>query len=151
MKKFDKELMNTAKVWRDRSAAIRTKVGACISKGGRVKSTGFNGRLPGEDNTCEETCPKCNGKGCLHCQFWGIVTRPDVHHAEWNAITWAEQDSIDLIGSEIHVTLAPCRNCAEKIVEAGLTRVVFEEIYRSTEGLEYLIENGIEVERYKDG
>ena len=157
-KKFDKTMMIHAYVSSKDSYSNRRKVGACISKNGRVISTGFNGTVQGADNCCEDLCDLCKGTKIVHnevdnqtvpcpkCKGLGIVTNEFVVHAEQNAITDAAKRGIALDGSEIFVTDSPCKTCAKLIVSVGIRRVVYAREYHCTEGIDFLKKMGLEVE-----
>ena len=73
-------------------------------------------------------------------------TKDSVVHAEANAITFAAKEGLSLSGSTLYVTLSPCMNCANLIIQSGIKRVVFSEEYRVNKSLSYLKENGVIVE-----
>ena len=50
----------------------------------------------------------------------------------------------------MYITHAPCINCAKIIIQAGITRVVFGQFYKRTDGLNLLIQAGILTQNIKD-
>ncbi|MDE5551724.1 MAG: cytidine deaminase, partial [Muribaculaceae bacterium] len=52
-------------------------------------------------------------------------------------------------GSTLYVTASPCMECAKLIIQAGIRRVVFSELYRITDGLDLLRKAGVEVVHLK--
>lgn len=124
-------MMKTAELWAEASYAKRKKVGAVISKDGRIISTGYNGTLPGEDNECE-----IDG-----------ITKPTVMHAEANAISFCAKNGLATNNCSLHVTMSPCVECAKLIIAAGITEVYYSERYRITDGIELLQQLGVHVER----
>lgn len=124
-----KAYMRVAKVLSELSYCNRLKVGCVIVKGNNTIAIGYNGTPSGEDNCCEE-----NG-----------VTKPNVIHAEDNALrklkVW------EAAGSSVFVTVAPCIECARKLVDANVKEVFFMDTYRCDSGLLYLRQNDINVER----
>ena len=66
-------------------------------------------------------------------------------HAEANAITKLAKSNNSSIGATLYVTLSPCIDCAKLMLQSGITRVVYIEKYRITDGLELLERAGIEV------
>ncbi len=113
-----------------RSYAVRRKVGAILYKNGRAISSGFNGTKRGHPNVCEK-----DG-----------VTLQGVIHAEKNAYVKLLKEGTDSPkNSALFVTTANCRGCAEEVILAESSSVYFTEMYRSIEGLEEIIKNGISV------
>ena len=171
-KKYDKVMIETAMLWAKESYCKRAQVGAVLAKGGRIISNGYNGMPAGStnnngpDNCCEEEtlrCQKCNARfnennfnidgKCPHCGnkvSKGTKTRKDVIHAEMNAILFAARNGIKTEGCTMYVTLSPCIECAKGIVQAGISRVVYNSDYRKSEGINFLIKNGIEVQNIKE-
>jgi dCMP deaminase len=84
----------------------------------------------GGDNECED------GDG---------NSKPEVQHAEDNAILHAAKSGIALECSTVYLTHAPCLRCASKLAALGVVRVVFGEVYRCTKGSDYLKSMGVEV------
>jgi len=128
---FDKRYLQMAKVWAENSYCIRRKVGAIIVKDKMIISDGYNGTPVGFENKCEDN----NGK-----------TFPYVLHAEANAITKVAKSNNSSENATLYVTTSPCLECSKLIIQSGIKRVVFSDLYRNTEGVELLIKAGIEVE-----
>ena len=66
-------------------------------------------------------------------------------HAEANAITKVARSNNSSEGSTLYVTASPCMECAKLIIQSGIRRVVFSELYRITDGIDLLRQAGIEV------
>lgn len=130
--KFDRSYLEMARVWARNSYCTRRQVGALIVKDRMIISDGYNGTPAGFENVCEDE----NG-----------VTKPYVLHAEANAITKVAKSSNSSLGATMYVTASPCIECAKLIIQAGITRVVYSDDYRSSEGLDLLRRAGIEVEK----
>ncbi len=79
-----------------------------------------------------------------------IRTKPSVVHAEANAIAYAAKEGISTKGCTLYVTLSPCINCANLIIQAGIKEVVYAEAYRDLSGVEHLEENGIKVKHFQE-
>lgn len=94
-----------------------------------IISDGFNGTPSGFANVCEEN----------------DVTFPYVLHAEANAITKVARSNNSSEGSTLYVTASPCMECSKLIIQAGIRRVVFSDLYRIHDGLNLLRKAGIEV------
>ena len=132
-----------------------------VTKEGVLVLQGVNGTPPGEDNNCETVvgkCKVCNGNGVLNSEYiWYdkpiqcpscydgdvLITNDNVIHAEDNLSRWAKTYDIDTIDNILYVTLSPCRNCADIIVEMGIAEVYYHEAYRDLSGVEYLNNIGI--------
>lgn len=168
MRNFDKQYLRMAQIWATNSFAKRNKVGALIVKDGMIISDGYNGTPKGFDNCCE-TEVKCDidwddvnslddgasicktyNKDCNKCPHHYLVTKPEVLHAEANAITKVAKSTNSADGSTLYVTLSPCLECAKLIIQSGIKRVVYVDVYRNTDGLELLKKAGIEVEQIKN-
>ena len=123
--------MRTAMNYANLSHAKRLKVGCVIVKDHRIISIGYNGMPSGWDNECEH-----EGK-----------TKPEVLHAETNAIAKVAQSSESSRGSELFCTHLPCMECAKLIHQSGIVTVYYREEYQSSKGTgkQFLIDSGIEV------
>lgn len=119
------------------SHAKRRKVGAVIVRDGSIIDFGYNGMPSGYDNCCE------------HEQNGELVTRPEVLHAEANAITKVAKSVRSTDGATLYITLSPCLECSKLIVQSGIERVVYDEQYRKTDGLAFLEANNIEIIQLK--
>ena len=130
--------LNVAKEYSKLSRAKRLKVGAVIVKDDRVISVGYNGTPAGRDNECEY---KINGE---------LVTKPEVLHAESNALMYALREGVSTKGCELFTTHSPCFDCCKLIVSSGITAVYYDIEYRDTSGIEFLEECGITVLKKED-
>ncbi len=131
MEKFDHSYLQMAEVWAQNSYCKRRKVGALLVKDRMIISDGYNGTPSGFENICEE-----DG-----------VTKPYVLHAEANAITKVAKSGNSSEGATLYVTASPCLECSKLIIQAGITRVVYRDEYRLTDGVDLLRRAGIEVEK----
>jgi dCMP deaminase len=132
--------LNAAACYAANSHAQRLRVGALLVKGetGDIPvAQGWNGRLPGEPNVCEE----CDGHG-------GLKTRSDVRHAEINALNKLRKSSESSEGSVMFCTHAACYPCATDMVLSGVVGFVYENDYRDRDGIKYLLDHGVKVYRY---
>ncbi|MGM9861632.1 MAG: dCMP deaminase family protein [Muribaculaceae bacterium] len=126
---LDKRYLRMATIWAENSYCVRRKVGAIIVKNQMIISDGYNGTPAGFENVCEDE------QG---------LTKPYVLHAEANAITKVARSNNSSDGSTLYVTASPCVECAKLIIQAGIRRVVFNELYRITDGIDLLKRAGIE-------
>lgn len=127
---LDQRYLKMATIWSLNSYCNRRKVGALLVKDKMIISDGYNGTPAGFENICEDE----NNK-----------TKPYVLHAEANAITKIAKSGNSSDGATMYVTSSPCLECAKLIIQAGIKRVVFNEEYRSEDGVNLLKRAGIEV------
>lgn len=127
---LDKRYLRMAQIWSENSYCRRRKVGALLVKDKMIISDGYNGTPAGFDNVCESE---------------DNVTYPYVLHAEANAITKVARSNNSSEGSTLYVSTSPCMECSKLIIQAGIRRIVFSEMYRITDGLDLLRKAGIEV------
>ncbi len=120
---IDKRYLKMARIWASNSYCDRRKVGALLVKDKMIISDGYNGTPSGFENKCEDE---------------NDTTKTYVLHAEANAITKVAKSNNSSEGSTLYITTSPCIECAKLIIQAGITRVVYEEKYRITNGLDLL-------------
>ena len=141
--------MDTARVFAELSHARRLHVGAIVVKDDRIISIGYNGMPAGWENNCEyeETVLQSTyGEDTKLVKTGELKTRPEVLHAESNAIAKLAKSSESGLGSDIFITHAPCIECAKLIYQSGIKRVYFGTAYRDTAGINFLEKSGIQVE-----
>jgi len=127
---LDKRYLRMASIWAENSYCDRRKVGALLVKDKMIISDGYNGTPSGFENHCEDEIGK---------------TKPYVLHAEANAITKVAKSNNSSEAATLYVTTSPCMECSKLIIQAGITRIVYDEKYRNTEGLAILERAGIEI------
>lgn len=155
--------MKTATTFAGLSHARRLHVGAIVVKDDRIISIGYNGMPSGWDNNCEDVVEsmsdnpwhdynqlKQNGWEYLDDKYVKLKTKPEVLHAESNAISKLARSQESGLGADIFITHSPCLDCAKLIYQSGIKRVYFGTAYRSNEGIEFLIKSGIEVEQVRE-
>ena len=137
--------MKTAKLFAEHSTAIRKKVGAIIVKDDRIISIGYNGMPTGWTNDCEDvvtpSLPYLQGDGPT------LKTKPEVLHAESNAIAKLARSSESGNGASLFVTCSPCLDCAKLIYQSGILEVFYNQEYRSNDGIEFLTKCNIPVRK----
>lgn len=136
--KFQKLYMDWALRVAELSYAKRLQVGAVVVKDDTVISYGYNGMPAGWDNNCEEWVEDGdNGSG------W--KTRPEVLHAESNAIAKLAKSANSGLGADLFVTHSPCIHCAKLILQSGIRHVYYGAQYRDDHGIRFLKQSGIDV------
>ena len=137
--------MKVAETFAELSTARRLHVGAIVVKDDRIISIGYNGMPSGWDNDCEDviipTLPYIQGDGPT------LKTKPEVLHAETNAIAKLAKSTESGDGATLFVTHAPCMDCAKLVYQSGITSVYYRNTYRSEDGLVFLNKAGIEVKK----
>ena len=127
---LDRRYLAMAQIWAGNSYCTRRQVGALLVRDKMIISDGYNGTPSGFPNVCEDE----NG-----------VTYAYVLHAEANAITKVAKSNNSSEGATLYVTASPCVECAKLIIQAGIRRVVYGEMYRLNDGVELLRRANIEV------
>jgi dCMP deaminase len=132
--KYIKAYMDVAKRFADLSSAKRLHVGAIVVKDDRIISIGYNGMPSGWSNICEDVL-----------EDGSLKTKPEVIHAEANAIAKLAKSTESGKDAVMFLTHAPCIDCAKQIFTAGITKVYYENDYpRGSDGIQFLMECGIE-------
>jgi dCMP deaminase len=137
--KFIEAYMKTAETFASLSSAVRLHVGAIIVKDNRIISIGYNGMPSGWDNNCE------NDFGLDFKGNRTLVTKPEVLHAETNAIAKLAKSTESGNGATLFVTHAPCIDCAKLVFQSGISSVYYRNSYRSDTGLQFLEKAGVQV------
>jgi len=153
--------------WALRSAqlshAVRLQVGAVIVKDDSVISYGYNGMPSGWDNVCEDKVYPNKYAGDFEQHYdefdamfpykddngeaYKLKTKPEVLHAESNAVAKLAKSSQSGRDASIFITHAPCIDCAKLIYQSGISSVYYRNSYRDMAGLEFLTKSGIAVEK----
>ena len=136
--KFITTYMEVAESFAKLSSAVRLQVGAIVVKDHRIISIGYNGMPSGWDNACEEVVPPNEW-----VEFEQLKTKPEVLHAETNAIAKLAKSSESGLGAAMFVTHAPCIDCAKLVYQSGIDTVYYKNDYRSTQGLDFLTKSNV--------
>jgi dCMP deaminase len=153
--------MQTAKTFAECSTAVRLKVGAIVVKDNRIISIGYNGTPVGWDNTCEDRiypdellgdCEKYSDQFDAAFPYtddagkrYKLKTKPEVMHAERNALDKLGRSHESGEGAYMFITHAPCLECAKSIFGSGIKEVFYSTEYRSLDGLNFLKRCNIKV------
>jgi len=148
--------MKTARVFAELSSAKRKHVGAVVVKDDRIISIGYNGMPSGWTNECEDKIycddgdykeqqlPKTSN---LPWKKYKLKTKPEVLHAESNAIAKLAKSTESGDGASMFITCAPCIDCAKMIFQSGIKEVFYGEEYRNDDGIRFLNKCGITVKQ----
>jgi dCMP deaminase len=130
--RYDSAYLKMAESWSKLSHCKRKQVGAIIVKDEMIISDGYNGTPAGFDNCCEDD------EGNTH---WYVL------HAEANAILKVSKSTNNSKGATLYLTLSPCKDCSKLILQSGIKRVVYMNSYKDTEGIDFLVDAGIETQQ----
>lgn len=140
------------------SYAIRKKVGCVIVKNDSIIAYGYNGTPAGWDNSCEDKLYCDDGDygewkeqtDKLHDEWvsYKLKTKPEVLHAESNAVSKLCKSNESSKDSIMFCTLAPCLECAKLIHQAGIKTLYYRSIYRDTSGLDFLRKGNVDVQQH---
>lgn len=115
------------------SHAKRLQVGALIAKSdGIILAYGYNGMPSGMENECE----------------YEDKTKPEVIHAEANAILKCAREGHSTKDAWLFLTHSPCIECAKMILQSGITSVVYRTKYKDNRGLLLLKQHQITIYEY---
>jgi dCMP deaminase len=160
--KFIDAYMKTASVFAELSTATKLKVGAIVVKDNRIISIGYNGTPAGWDNICEDKVYPDALLGDFEQhpdefekQFpftdengrYQLKTKPEVMHAERNALDKLAKGTDGGNGAYMFITHAPCLECAKSIFGAGIKEVFYKSEYRTVDGLNFLNRCNIKVNK----
>jgi len=155
LNKFDYAHMRSARNYADLSTARRLKVGCVIVKDSTIISIGYNGTPSGWDNNCETELVSYDIRDTYYDLSWWfdestkqyhkLETKPEVIHAESNAITKLAKSNNSSLDASMYITHAPCFECSKLIYQAGIKEVFYATEYRSNDGLKFLEKSGIYV------
>jgi dCMP deaminase len=141
--------LQVAEIYAELSYAKRLKVGSIIVKNERIISIGYNGTPAGWDNNCEDEialAQKEISPGVYDLVYrYELKTKPEVIHAEANAIAKLARSSESGEGAEMFITHAPCMECAKLIYTSGISHVFYRNTYRDNSGVEFLQKCKVEV------
>ena len=148
--------MKVAETFAELSSAKRLHVGAIVVKDDRIISIGYNGMPSGWDNNCEDVQYTYDQRDTVNGDWtydndskrWSkLKTKPEVLHAETNAIAKLAKSTESGMGATMFITHAPCLECAKLIYQSGINNVLYRNSYRSDDGIKFLEKASVEVEK----
>lgn len=139
MKERDKQLyMDLACRVAQQSYAVRLKVGAVFVSVDGMLAIGYNGTPSGWDNCCEYETDA------------GLITKPEVLHAESNAFAKIKAAGLSTKNGALFITHAPCIECAKEIYQSKIIEVYYKDVYRSMDGIFFLDRAGVKISQFGD-
>jgi len=141
---WDHYFMTLASLAARRSNCMRRQVGCVLVREKRVISTGYNGTPRNVTNCTEGGCPRCNGSSAGGA---GLSTCLCIH-AEENALLEAGRERVGG-GAVLYCNTCPCLTCSIKIVQVGITEVVFNRsYYMDSETAKIFNEAGVKLRQF---
>jgi dCMP deaminase len=136
--KFANAHMEAAEVYSQLSSARRLQVGCVVVKDNTIIGIGYNGMPSGWDNNCEDTITHTDDTVTLR-------TKPEVLHAETNALAKIARSTNSSDGASMFITHAPCLDCAKLVYQSGIKSVYYRTSYKNTDGIDFLNKCNVEV------
>ena len=164
--KFVDAHIAAAEVYSQLSSAKRLQVGCVVVKDNTIIGIGYNGMPSGWDNNCEYKDYMSDAGGWLspdeiyeqwpfeeedidpdlgYTRRYAIKTKPEVLHAETNALAKIAKSTNSSGGASMFITHAPCIDCAKLVYQSGINSVYYRNSYKNTEGLDFLKKCNIDV------
>jgi dCMP deaminase len=141
--KFVDAHMAAAEVYSQLSSAKRLQVGCVVVKDNTIIGIGYNGMPSGWDNNCEEEIILEEDEKFIKV----LKTKPEVLHAETNALAKIAKSTNSSDGAAMFITHAPCIDCAKLVYQSGINSVYYRNSYKNTEGLDFLKKCNIKIEQ----
>ena len=138
--KFIDAHMAAAEVYSKLSSAKRLQVGCVVVKDNTIIGIGYNGMPSGWTNDCEDVIQ-------LSDDTVELKTKPEVLHAETNALAKIARSTNSSDGASLFVTHAPCIDCAKLIYQSGIKNVFYRNSYRDENGINFLLKCNLEVKK----
>jgi dCMP deaminase len=135
---LDEAYLQICQTWSQLSKAVRKKVGCIIVKDNSIISDGYNGTPKNFNNACEFVSVNQT-----------LVTKPEVLHAESNAITKLAKSTQSSKDATMYITINPCVECAKLIIQSEISRVVYQDFYKNDEGIKLIKKANIEINKHE--
>jgi dCMP deaminase len=139
--KFANAHMKAAEVYSQLSSARRLQVGCVVVKDNTIIGIGYNGMPSGWDNNCEDEIIIEEDEKFIK----GLKTKPEVLHAETNALAKIARSTNSSDGASMFITHAPCLDCAKLVYQSGIKSVYYRNSYKNTDGIDFLNKCNVEV------
>ena len=139
--KFANAHMKAAEVYSQLSSAVRLKVGCVVVKDNTIIGIGYNGMPSGWDNNCEDEIVIEEDEKFIKV----LKTKPEVLHAETNALAKIARSTNSSDGASMFITHAPCLDCAKLVYQSGIKSVYYRNSYKNTDGIDFLNKCNVEM------
>jgi dCMP deaminase len=152
--KFANAHMKAAEVYSQLSSAKRLQVGCVVIKDNTIIGIGYNGMPSGWTNDCENKVYA--NAWSVDNEVWeyqeedsghpyNLKTKPEVLHAETNALAKIARSTNSSDGASMFITHAPCLDCAKLVYQSGIKSVYYRNSYKNTDGIDFLNKCNVEV------
>jgi dCMP deaminase len=152
--KFANAHMKAAEVYSQLSSARRLQVGCVVIKDNTIIGIGYNGMPSGWTNDCENKVYA--NAWSVDNEVWeyqeedsghpyNLKTKPEVLHAETNALAKIARSTNSSDGASMFITHAPCLDCAKLVYQSGIKSVYYRNSYKNTDGIDFLNKCNVEV------
>ena len=152
--KFLNAHMKAAEVYSQLSSAKRLQVGCVVIKDNTIIGIGYNGMPSGWTNDCENKVYA--NAWSVDNEVWeyqeedsghpyNLKTKPEVLHAETNALAKIAKSTNSSDGASMFITHAPCLDCAKLVYQSGIKSVYYRNSYKNTDGIDFLNKCNVEV------
>jgi len=152
--KFANAHMKASEVYSQLSSAVRLKVGCVVVKDNTIIGIGYNGMPSGWTNDCENKV--FANAWSVDNEVWeyqeedsghpyNLKTKPEVLHAETNALAKIARSTNSSDGASMFITHAPCLDCAKLVYQSGIKSVYYRNSYKNTDGIDFLNKCNVEV------
>lgn len=125
--------MRTALLFSEMSKSTRAKVGAILVKNGSILAHAWNGTPSGYYTNI--------------CELDDGSTDPFVLHAEQNLLIKMAKSTETTVGAIVFCTHTPCVTCAKLLGQAKIEKFYYYQDYRNPEGIGFLRNLGVIVQR----
>jgi len=142
---WNEYFMDISEMVATRSTCLRRKVGAVLVLENRILATGYNGSPTGLRH--------CDVVGCIR-DNQGIDSGRDLHlcrgsHAEANLITQCAKFGIRAEDSTLYINASPCSLCMKLLINVGVKRIFYRELYNDWLALELANEAGLDLVQFE--
>ncbi|MBQ6841500.1 MAG: dCMP deaminase family protein [Bacilli bacterium] len=139
--------MAIAELASTRSTCLSRRVGAIIVKEDNPISFGFNGPARGVTHCSENG--GCRRRAMPDFKSGAYLEMCPASHAEQNAIAFAARHGISTVGATVYVTTFPCKDCMNSLINAGITKVIYDSDYNAELSANIVGDTEIEIRRYE--
>lgn len=139
--------MSLAHLAASRSTCLSRTVGAVIVKNDNPISFGYNGPARGMEHCAD--CGGCRRRAMPDYKSGAYLELCPAVHAEQNAIAFAAKHGVSVEGATIYVNTYPCKDCMNSIINAGVSKIIYDADYNASLSSHIAEVTGIEITKYE--